>query len=978
MSGDGKYMVAFGLGSAVYTSMDYGGDNSWHLQFDYLLNFKPDYTESVMLSNDGLYSSLSYFTYCGTHCVDRRVYSGTVCPEGQGFDGFTCQACTVGSGNVLLNNITGLYSECSVCGPGTYSAVVESDTSTIIRECRMCGKGEYSGSSNASSPHTCQTCPYGRTTSSAGATSHTQCFSPLSNFITGMLCLLFAVVVIVLFLIDNRFQSIAWFRRSTITLPLIRKCRMLHCAIVHHSAVLKQRKQTSEKMKKTKWWKTLASCLFLLVACLVVVVGVLFFIGMYLISILFSCLILWRGLGKQSPKEFSQIADAVRSGLDRICKLLNLPPVLLIIFDPFLYVLKSLSLLDLGVSLDKADITCSGSQAPVQLLIGCLVLGFVIVVIQADYELAWSTVYSSMSVASIKLSLVSGFNDEFKLSFPRKILVAMGALLTWSLGYFSFYSSLLQYLMGFVVLSPFFASGRHPSDASCNSYSGASNLDDTMAILTSVIVWILLCPVIYTVASVIVPKLPKWFRNCFGDDDVFATDSTPVYEQNISCPQFLLGLDYWIEYLGQSHIYHCYRLLIEDKDEDTHTASTIQASLAKSWSYKYDTSAVLRKLTENSKESTDYYRFPTYLQLANLVHQDIKDRLPSNCFAAVILKGLSYVWSFTIFGQVCSPYGFMCWVVIVSKYYSFLCACLGVWTSDVVEAYDIVDTTHMISKPHADLVRLKSDVVGVVRAMIVIRCVLLQTSAYMTILSVFTIKMSKTPLFFSTRVSSLDLIGKLCGGLEKEESENGTDTVDKAAIARDAQYLLPWIAEDAMTLSRSRLVEELLSKGSTMDDIAPASAQTLLAPVKDDGDESAGAGSASRTAYEWLVHVQAFHIYFAESRSIKLLFNIFKFITALGFVYGDVQLWLAVSLVIFFAVGVIESLPILVYVGVYFDMKDTSIWHTCRIRCGCKDSGGGVGRKGIGDASQYGVYSIVSDAAEDDDSETDHVSKLKW
>ncbi len=81
-------------------------------------------------------------------------------------------------------------------------------------------------------------------------------------------------------------------------------------------------------------------------------------------------MIIWRGLSVNIDIPF---ADILLNTIKEIGHILHLPSVFPLIFYPFIYILGKLSMLELN--LNSVNVTCEGSQAGVELLVNCLILG---------------------------------------------------------------------------------------------------------------------------------------------------------------------------------------------------------------------------------------------------------------------------------------------------------------------------------------------------------------------------------------------------------------------------------------------------------------------------------------------------------------------------------------------------------------------------------------------------------------------------
>jgi len=76
--------------------------------------------------------------------------------------------------------------------------------------CMTCPPKTYSSSFNATS---CTSCPYSAmTTPSAGTTSKTQCFNPISSFLLAIVCFMIAPVLVLIYFIQCRLHFVSFVR----------------------------------------------------------------------------------------------------------------------------------------------------------------------------------------------------------------------------------------------------------------------------------------------------------------------------------------------------------------------------------------------------------------------------------------------------------------------------------------------------------------------------------------------------------------------------------------------------------------------------------------------------------------------------------------------------------------------------------------------------------------------------------------------
>ena len=84
-------------------------------------------------------------------------------------------------------------------------------------------------------------------------------------------------------------------------------------------------------------------------------------------------------------------------------------------------------------------------------------------------------------------------------------------------------------------------------------------------------------------------------------------------------------------------------------------------------------------------------KLPPYYQLCFMVQHEVFKKLQYlSCFWLLSLP-ISYIVAFSGVGQLCSIVGRKHWGIAIWKYYLFLCVCLGFWTDETYDAYEVED-----------------------------------------------------------------------------------------------------------------------------------------------------------------------------------------------------------------------------------------------------------------------------------------------
>jgi hypothetical protein len=449
------------------------------------------------------------------HCFNQTYYS---------FTAHDCLDCPTNS----FNNVTGA-SFC-ICQDGYHSTSNHSVVDPKILVCQSCLPGEFSGpgaktcslcatgsfSKNYGSKNcefcplnfysaqvgqsACSACPSGRTTSLAGATSASQCVSPIPNFTMGFFALFMVMVIFSWYIVFGKFHRVSFERRTKTVEPNIEKCRqVLLCEEeLHYQHLIGVQEKRNRRTKKFKFIS------FVLISFLLIIVSVVASIIFFIYQVFFTSLILWRGM--KVDFKLSPILDLLAEALRGITQYLGFPvDVLFILALPFLYLFEALASINLNLS--TINITCSGSQAPIELLINCFILGFLIIVVRSDYQLLFNVLLNNMNQRYLLNNLEQQL-DRGNLWFSRYFF--LGLLFTGFIMINPFQVG-LRYCMGFVRLDSFAKNHKvaHEVSKACDQVPGARYFDSFLGYTSTLFAWWLILPAVYCLAEVVVPKCKK-------------------------------------------------------------------------------------------------------------------------------------------------------------------------------------------------------------------------------------------------------------------------------------------------------------------------------------------------------------------------------------------------------------------------------------------------------------------------------------
>lgn len=231
--------------------------------------------------------------------------------------------------------------------------------------------------------------------------------------------------------------------------------------------------------------------LFVVVAIILLPALVFFFYMVHVASMLFSALIIWRGLKFRFHVPFPVILSEFFGSLGAD---------LAVVLSPFTWILDQLAKINI-IDFSLLQVTCQGSQAPLQLLFNLLVLGVVVVTIESGLFTYWSTM--QMAVNGYILNQVyvhKYFRSELGMSIWKYIVFSFYLLSSYGLAYVDPIFRFLQYMMGFVNISHFDSdNGAHPYTQNCGSY------DVFLAIISTIASYYMLALAFFVLAQVFVP-----------------------------------------------------------------------------------------------------------------------------------------------------------------------------------------------------------------------------------------------------------------------------------------------------------------------------------------------------------------------------------------------------------------------------------------------------------------------------------------
>jgi hypothetical protein len=442
---------------------------------------------NCLVSEDKFYSSTKDdCIQCPTSSFLNRTGDETCyCNAGFSQSGFglalNCTLCTLGKVSLPGDH------NCTDCPAGSFA-------DAITHHCVLCPVNFYSSSRGQTQ---CRSCPVGRATVLVGSTSPSQCISPVPNFTVGFFALFLVVVIFSWYIVFGKFHRVSFERRVKTVIPNIEKYKqvLIYEEELHYRHLIDVQEKRNLQNKKYKFIS------FALISFLLVIVSVLASFVYFTYQVFFTSLILWRGM--KVDFKLSPILDLLTEALRGITQYMRFPvDVIFIVAIPFLYIFEALASINLNLS--SVNITCSGSLAPIELLINCVILGFLIIVVRSDYQLLFNVLLNNVNQRFVLNNLEQQL-DRGNFWFSRYFFV--GILFTGFIMINPF-QVILRYCMGFVRLDSFAKNHKvaHEVSQACDQIPGARYFDSFLGYTSTIFAWWLILPALYCLAEVVVPK----------------------------------------------------------------------------------------------------------------------------------------------------------------------------------------------------------------------------------------------------------------------------------------------------------------------------------------------------------------------------------------------------------------------------------------------------------------------------------------
>jgi len=208
-----------------------------------------------------------------------------------------------------------------------------------------------------------------------------------------------AIAAAIIYVVGGRFHRIAFLRRQRIVLKLAHVCRYLYAKMVVFGDTYLRDDYEHELIAKRehKFYWMLMTYLFIILSIIVLVLVASAIYIASIAAILLKALIIWHNFRFNFKVPFEETAAAALAYLARVLHV----PYLDVIFSPFVVVLKALA--HFKIDLNAVNVTCIGSTAPIELLLNIAIIGFIIIVIESQWQGKFSR---SLRAYAVKFALL--------------------------------------------------------------------------------------------------------------------------------------------------------------------------------------------------------------------------------------------------------------------------------------------------------------------------------------------------------------------------------------------------------------------------------------------------------------------------------------------------------------------------------------------------------------------------------------------
>lgn len=223
-----------------------------------------------------------------------------------------------------------------------------------------------------------------------GSVTSSDCIIPVTNFAMGFVSVVLCGILLGPYIAGNRLRRIAFLRRER----LVKQCQVLFSYLFDTLKILEK---ASQEIINNRHREALASTAryskeflkkLLFVTCIVVLVAgvIIYHLFFNLVMIIFKAMIVWRGYRDIIYFQVPNFSHLINQFIESIGLVINFPDITYIFYPVF----RAISFIaNININLSAVNVSCSGAQAPIRLLVDCLVAAFVVIVIESEMAVLW-------------------------------------------------------------------------------------------------------------------------------------------------------------------------------------------------------------------------------------------------------------------------------------------------------------------------------------------------------------------------------------------------------------------------------------------------------------------------------------------------------------------------------------------------------------------------------------------------------------
>lgn len=325
------------------------------------------------------------------------------------------------------------------------------------------------------------------------------CVTIVNNYAMGCVAVFLAVVFLVVYIGFGRALSVAR-KRAAIKDRALVQCQDIYRALRIKLDTLLIKKHDFTAMHRSP----LRLCVFVAGSLVITFIMTLFGVLWTMQGVFYSTFILWRadiGVVVADAEEFVQSLLTWVDKLSDLFAVFNLGQLVKALATPFVTIINFLSSLRLADLFGSLNVSCSGATASINVFVNFAIIWLVIAIIQSQFLL--------IGFARAKLCGFV-FNQYSSAEFYARSKASLGELNSTILQVLVMrlvntaiiYKVALRYLLTLISLSAFFP--LHPWTPACSSLDPVG-FDTALAIMSTVVMYCSVYPVIYTIGQICTP-----------------------------------------------------------------------------------------------------------------------------------------------------------------------------------------------------------------------------------------------------------------------------------------------------------------------------------------------------------------------------------------------------------------------------------------------------------------------------------------